>query len=130
MMITRKPISLPRLLKKCQQTFNAYIRARDKDKGCISCSSHKVEHASHYFSVGHYSALRFTDDNCHGSCIKCNTWLHGNLLEYRKRLIRRIGEERVQRLELSSDLRRVYKWSRIELEALIQHYKNEIKKYQ
>jgi hypothetical protein len=27
-------------------------------------------------------------------------------------------------------LRRVYKWSRIELEALIQHYKNEIKKYQ
>lgn len=128
-MITRKQISLPRLLKKCQDVFNAYIRKRDQDKGCISCPSHKVEHASHYFNVGHYSALRFTDDNCHGSCVRCNTWLHGNLLEYRKRLIQRIGEDRVKMLELSSDLRKVHKWTRIELEALIQNYKKEIEKF-
>lgn len=123
---TKKLIPLPKLLAKCQQVFNAYIRARDRDKGCISCGSYKVEHASHYFSMGHYSALRFTEDNVQGSCVRCNKWLHGNLLEYRKGLLKRIGEKRLNMLELSSDLRRAKKWDRIELEALIQHYKQRL----
>lgn len=127
---TKKLTPLPKLLAKCQKVFNEYIRARDRDKGCISCSSPKVEHASHYFSMGHYSALRFTDDNCHGSCHRCNVWLHGNLIEYRKGLVKRIGEEKVKLLELSSDLRRVKRWERFELEILIKHYKNEIEKLQ
>lgn len=122
----RKQLPLPKLLKKCQDVFNAYIRARDRDKGCISCGGPKVEHASHYFNMGHYSALRYTEDNVHGSCVRCNTWLHGNLLEYRKGLIKRIGEEKVKMLEMSSDLHRVKKWHRIELEALIQYYKQKM----
>jgi hypothetical protein len=125
-MITKKQISLPRLLKKCQDVFNAYIRARDRDRGCISCSG-PVQEAGHYFSQGHHSALRFNEVNTNGQCTKCNCFLHGNLIHYRAGLVKRYGEEKVLLLE-SSARHAVKKWSRFELEGLIDLYKREIKK--
>jgi len=127
-MKTKKLIPLPKLLAKCQLVFNAYIRARDKDKGCISAHCRgQVEHAGHYFSQGHYSALRFDEVNVNGCCAKCNTFLHGNLIRYRQGLVARYGEQRVLMLE-SASVRSVKKWERFELQALIQHYQNELKK--
>lgn len=76
-----------------QLVFNKYIRIRDKDKPCISCGCviTGTGHASHYFSVGAYPNLRFNEDNVHLSCERCNTHLHGNLIEYSIRLPNRIG---------------------------------------
>jgi hypothetical protein len=125
-MPTTRTIPLPRLLKKAQEAFNAYIRARDKDKGCISCGA-KVQEAGHYFSQGHHSALRYNEVNTNGQCCRCNKFLHGNLIHYRAGLIARHGETKVLLLE-SSARRSVKKWSRTELEAIIQLYKEEIKK--
>ena len=90
---------LPKLVKLADKHFNAFIRTRDKDKGCVSCSSKKVEHASHFYSAGNYKALRYHEDNVHGSCAKCNTWLRGNLLEYRQSLKLRLGPARLEALE-------------------------------
>lgn len=127
-MKTKKETSLPKLLANCQKVFNAYIRARDQDKGCISAYCRgQVEHASHYFSQGHHSALRFDELNVNGSCARCNTFLSGNLIRYRQGLIMRYGEQRVLILEGMSR-RSVKKWSHGELEILIQHYRNELKK--
>src|SRR5687767_4966991 len=123
-MITRKPISIPCLLKKCQDVFNAYIRARDRDKGCISCGR-SVDEAGHYFSQGHHSALRFNETNTNGQCTKCNCFLHGNLIHYRSGLVKRYGEEKVLLLE-SSARHAVKKWPRFELEGLIDLYKTEM----
>jgi hypothetical protein len=126
-MKTQSPKPLPRLLADCQKVFNAYIRARDKDKGCISdrCKG-QVEHAGHYFSQGHHSALRFDELNVNGCCARCNTFLSGNLIRYRQGLVSRYGEQRV--LILESRSRGVKKWSRGEVEVLIRYYKNELKK--
>jgi len=116
---------LPKQLKKTQAVFNKYIRLRDKDKGCVSCKSPKIEHASHYFSAGKYPALRFHEDNVHGSCLRCNYFMGGNLLEYRKTLVRRIGTKRLELLEGLAN-RKVHKWSLVDLVLLEKEYKKKI----
>jgi hypothetical protein len=110
------------LLKKAQNIFNRWVRNRDENKGCISCGG-AVDHAGHYFSAGHYSALRFNEMNVNGQCLSCNNFKHGNLIKYRQGLVRRYGEEKVLMLENSADLRKVKKWSKIELEGIVQTYK-------
>lgn len=123
-----KPISLPTLLKKAQRVFNEFIRMRDTDKQCISCDKYSIENACHFYNAGQYSALRFNENNVNGGCIQCNKYMHGNLSEYRARLIKRIGEQKVLLLDISAKTNRVKKWSRTELFAIIEHYKKEINK--
>jgi len=125
MPVKPKIIPLPRLLKKAQEVFNAFIRARDISKGCISCGG-VVQEAGHYFSQGHHSALRFNEVNTNGQCTRCNCFLHGNLINYRSGLIARYGESKVLLLE-SSARNKVKKWSRVELEAVIKIYKEQLK---
>src|SRR5690349_8773059 len=93
-------LSVGKLTQKLQKVFNAYIRERDKDLGCISCGSHNQIQAGHFYSAGHYPSLRFNEDNVHSQCLRCNYFLSANLLEYRKRLLKKIGEQRVQKLDL------------------------------
>lgn len=121
-MKTAKQISLPKLLAKTQKVFNAWVRNRDREKGCVSCKSGKVEQASHFYSAGKHSALRFTEDNCHGACVRCNYFLSGNLLPYRATLLKRIGQQRLDILEATATRRAVHKWSRFELEQIIKKY--------
>lgn len=86
---------------KAQVAVNAYIRARDAGQPCISCGRHhsgKVN-AGHYRSRGAMAALRFHHDNIHLQCEPCNTSKSGNQLEYRIRLVQKIGIERVEWLE-------------------------------
>lgn len=112
---------LPKLKKKAQDVFNKWIRIRDYDQRCISCNG-KVEQAGHYFSSGHYSALTFNEMNVNGQCIRCNCFLHGNLIQYRIGLVAKYGEKKVKQLEDESEVR-TYKWSRTELEEIIEKYK-------
>ena len=88
-------------LGKAQEAFNAYIRKRDEGLPCISCGNigNKFT-AGHYKSAGAYPELRFNEDNCHGQCwYNCNSNKSGNIIEYRKGLIEKIGIERVEYLE-------------------------------
>lgn len=120
----KKLIALPKLIQKAQKVFNAWIRERDKDKGCISCGA-EVTEAGHYLSVGHHGAFRFNEINTNGQCTRCNCFLHGNLIAYRQGLVRRYGEDKV--LLLESQSKTLKKWSRFELEALIETYKAQKK---
>lgn len=90
-------------LKEAQTVFNKYIRLRDAKDPCISCSRHHSGqyHAGHYKSVGAYPELRFEELNCHKQCSACNDGnkLSGNIHEYRKGLIKKIGIEQVEWLE-------------------------------
>lgn len=92
------------LRKKAQELFNKYIRLRDADDGCISCDKPKdwagQWHASHFMTVGANPELRFNEDNAHKSCSVCNNYLSGNLANYRKRLEKKIGLERLEALEV------------------------------
>jgi len=85
-----------------QKVFNTYIRMRDKDLPCISCGRTNVEefHAGHYVAST-YQYHRFNENNVHKQCSYCNTHLRGNLIDYRKALIKKIGLEEVEYLEES-----------------------------
>ena len=120
--------SVPWLLKRCQFWFNKYIRMRDEGKPCISCNSFNTEHASHFYNVGHYPTMRYNEDNVHKSCMRCNRYLRGNLLEYRVKLLKRIGADRVAKLEMLSawDKRQTnHKWNRFELIEILETYKTK-----
>lgn len=89
--------------KELEKVFNAYIRERDKLRPCISCNAKAGTYkltAGHYYPAGSYKNVRFDEDNVHGQCwFNCNKNRHGNLAEYRLRLIERIGKKEVEFLD-------------------------------
>lgn len=102
--------------KEAQSAFNRYIRIRDEGKPCVSCGNPLIGKsnyltgsaidASHYRSRGAASHLKFNVFNVHSACTRCNRQLSGNAVEYRIRLVNRIGLERVERLEADNAPRR------------------------
>jgi len=102
--------------KEAQAAFNRYIRMRDMYQECISHPGKLISNsnyitgsavdASHYRSRGAASHLRFNVFNVHAACTRCNRQLSGNAVEYRIRLIERIGLERVERLEADNEPRK------------------------
>lgn len=114
------------LKKEAQKHFNKYIRLRDKDLPCISCgkTEAKAWHAGHYWAMGMNSALRYSEDNVNKQCNSCNKWGHGNLLNYRLNLVKKIGEDRVKWLDENHNGTK--KWTRDELEQLISTYKEKV----
>lgn len=114
-------------LKICQTHFNKYIRLRDKGNNCISCNKPaKKENAGHYRSVGGNPELRFNEENVYLQCEYCNTYQHGNLIEYRKNLVNKIGLERVEWLEGKHEPK---KYTIPEVKELIEYYKAKIKEF-
>jgi hypothetical protein len=89
--------------KRTQREVNIYVRERDKFDGCISCHMPATYegrwHASHYRSTGAAPELRFNLLNIHKSCAQCNEMKSGNVVEYRIRLVQKIGPEAVEWLE-------------------------------
>ena len=87
-------------LKELQTIFNRWIRLRDQGEPCISCQKPcKKENAGHFQAVNKKPELRFEPLNVHLQCEYCNTYLHGNLIDYRINLIKKIGLEKVEWLE-------------------------------
>ncbi|KAE9642995.1 recombination protein NinG [Pseudomonas sp. PB106] len=102
-------------LREAQAAVNEYVRVRDAHLPCISCDSMPNDNdlmtgsrwdAGHYRSVGACPELRFEPLNIHRQCVKCNRNLSGNAVEYRIRLVLRIGAETVAWLEGPHDPRK------------------------
>jgi hypothetical protein len=111
------------LMKKAQRVFNTWIRKRDKGKPCVSCGKADTgkRDASHYYSSGNHKAVTFNEDNVHASCVYCNQYLAGNLLNYQIGLTERIGADRV--FKLNEQAHKTAKYSREELKDIIKKYK-------
>ena len=125
-LLALKPLAY--FLKKAEKACNAYIRARDAGQGCISCGRHDADvwNAGHFVSVGANSYLRFDEDNIHLQCARpCNMDKGGNLIEYRKALLLKIGSERLARLE---GWHEPVKRTRADVEAIEAYYKAKLKK--
>ena len=115
------------LTKKAQTYFNAYIRARDKNKTCVSCNKplgSKFD-AGHYYSAGGFGSVRFNELNVHGQCVYCNQHLHANLLNYQIGIEQRIGGEAL--IKLHEQAHQIRKYTREELRDIIEIYKRKIK---
>jgi hypothetical protein len=114
-------------LKDIQTIFNRYIRLRDRKLGCISCDSKTAGqyHAGHYRTVKAAPELRFEESNCHKQCAQCNNFDSGNIVEYRIRLIARLGKEKVEWLERKDHQPKKYCID--ELRDLKKRYQEKIK---
>ena len=95
-------------LREAQAAVNEYVRLRDAHLPCISCDSTPNDNdlmtgsrwdAGHYRSVGACPELRFEPLNIHRQCVRCNRNLSGNAVEYRIRLVQRVGVDKVNWLE-------------------------------
>lgn len=113
-------------LKKAERACNAYIRARDAGQGCISCGRHDADvwNAGHFISVGANRTLRFDEDNIHLQCARpCNKDKGGNIHEYRKGLLKKIGPERLARLD---GWHEPVKMTREKAEGIERYYKDKL----
>ena len=108
--------------KKAQDAFNAWIRHRDRGNGCCSCDSSTFKDAGHYISVGASSLHRFNEKNVHGQCGRCNNWMSGNHVPYRKFMIKEYGEDYV--LEIEQNHGQPKKRSIEELEGIRKKYED------
>lgn len=96
-------------IKEAQTSINAYVRMRDLNKSCISCDSSPEQKRGGTMDCGHYrsrgaaSHLRFNLFNMAGQCVKCNRYNSGNAVDYRIGLIKRIGIERVEKIESDNE---------------------------
>ena len=117
-------------VKEAQKWVNKFVRLRDKDKGCISCGTPLVGKydAGHFFSAGGHGSVRFDLRNINAQCVYCNQYEHGNLYNYHKNLITKIGNENFKRLELKSH--KIKKYTKDELRVMIKTYKEKCAKLQ
>lgn len=115
--------STAKLKVKAQESFNRWIRGRDKDLRCVSCHG-SPEQAGHFYSSGLHQHMTFNEDNVAGQCKKCNYFGHGELLKYRVELEKRIGTERLEKLDSLSKMRAPFKLNRFYLIEVIEKYRN------
>ena len=120
----------PQLVKVAQTAFNAFVRARDAGKPCISCGKPPSTESNstdcgHFRSVGSAPHMRFVEDNAAGQCKHCNQYLAGNVLAYRKGLIERIGLARVEQIESDQTVR---KYTHEGLIEIAKHYNAETRR--
>ena len=98
-----KKITLPKLKERALDLFSQLVKlraARDGKLFCYTCDRALELKTSncqlgHYLSRGAYPGLTFHADNSRLQCFRCNCMLHGNTIEFRERLIKEIGIEKV-----------------------------------
>lgn len=122
---------IPELIAAAQLSFNAYIRARDKDKGCFVCLRPfdqsipgRALQAGHVRSRGAAGHLRFTEDNCMGECEGCNGPRGAKPHQIKAGAIARLGAERFAELEADNE---PHKWDRDELRQIRATYRDKRK---
>lgn len=117
----KKLIPIPKLLKRAEKVFNCWVRKRDEGLKCISCEN-PGNQAGHYFPVC-YSGVRFSEVNVNLQDAYCNCYAYGNQAMYRIGLVMKYGEKAVRELEEEAVRTKYKKWSRSELEEIIEKYK-------
>jgi len=129
-----KKVSISSLKHKAWNLFSTYIRLRDclqttgsSEYGkCITCGkiySFEQLQASH-FIAGRSNAVLFDEEMVHAACYQCNVGLHGNILEYRRKIIEMYGEDYDLVLETRS--KQLKKFTIEYLQILITSFKQKI----
>ena len=113
--------------RKWKQKNDMTLRSLERS---ISCGAVEAQswHAGHYWAQGMNSILRFEPLNVHKQCNNCNVWKHGNLLNYRINLVKKIGEDLVDWLDENHG--EVKKWEREDVANIIREYKEKIQEYE
>lgn len=110
-------------IKSC----HAYIRERDRKKGCITCGRPLV---GVKFDAGHFlkatnSYTKFMEKNIHGQCVHCNQYRGGEEGIYKEKIIQMYGDATLKalyRCKNKSIKRTAQDYKKIE-----EHYKQKLK---
>lgn len=122
-MKSKKPKS--KLIKELDILFSQFVRLSNSIDGycsCVTCGrvyEWKKIQAGHFISRQHYS-VRWDERNVKPQCYGCNVMQQGRQYEFSKYL----GQELSEELYLLSKQTR--KFTEIELQELIEYYKNKI----
>lgn len=135
---TTKPRALNRSseLRKADEAFSLYIRTRDSQAyqgrafRCLACGKIKpIEQGDASHLVGRqHMATRFSEDNVWVTCRYCNRFDNGNLIEYRKNLVKKIGETKVIMIEAAKNT--THKMSAFDLHEIALFYKKKVKEFE
>jgi len=111
--------------QKATRACNEYIRSRDGEY-CISCGDRAGSqiHAGHYKTRGAASSLQFHWANINSQCARCNTYLSGNIGNYRSALIDKVGLEVVEYLDKDHG---PYKFTLDDYKDIHDYYKEQLK---
>jgi hypothetical protein len=127
--------SRSKAMQKADKYFSLFIRTRDSQEyggmacKCISCGKvTPIENidCGHYINRQHM-ATRYSELNCNGQCVKCNRFDEGNPQGYRKGLIKKIGEAKVEMLEAAKYT--TNHLSEFDLETIAKDYKKRYKQF-
>ena len=110
--------------KKAQDVFNKWIRQRDKDLPCINCGKYTTLQAGHFYPTSAFPHLRFNEHNTNGECLSCNYYnSQSHAYGYKPNLIKKIGQENFDKLELLSKMRVFAKDNLFYFQEIIKKYK-------
>lgn len=122
-----KNLDRRRLTLELDKFCSLYVRLKASNKygvlSCYTCGKRipwKTAHCCHFISR-RFGGTRFDLDNLRAGCEYCNVALHGNLEVYKSNLIKEIGEERVNKL----NIKKSQKISTPDLEKLLADIKQK-----
>lgn len=126
----KKKLSRSKIVKKLDNVFSQYIRLSNSKNGnctCITCGKvgdwkNGGMQAGHFMSRKHYST-RWDERNVKPQCVGCNMFKAGEQYKFSLKLGQQLSEE------LLEESRKIRKFTSDELEEMIKHYSNELKKY-
>ena len=127
-----KKITRKNLITKLDTVFSIYIRRKDAINDiakCVTCG--KKDHWSklqngHWASRRHYST-RWDERNCNVQCSGCNVFRAGEIYLYTKYLCSKYGDNFPEELYKLSQ--KTVKFTDNDLQDMIQHYKDKLKKF-
>ena len=120
------------LKKLLDKTFSEYVRKKFSNKdgtvNCYTCGkkyeSYKKVQCGHFVSR-QYLATRWSEDNCRPQDWGCNGFGRGQTLDFEEHLQRDLGKKKVA--ELKKSRHKVIKLYPIDLEKMIEKFKNKLK---
>ena len=131
-MRSKKP-SRSKLIKLADKVFSEFIRRRNANElgitECFTCG--KIDHwkklqCGHFQSRKHYNT-RWNEINCQVQCAGCNVFRYGEQYKFGLYLNKKFGGNISEKL--MQDARKTIKLSNFEIQEIIDHYKNEILKF-
>jgi hypothetical protein len=119
------------LEKKLDRVFSEYIRLNAADDNgivkCVTCGNYhhwKEVHCGHFIPRAR-KATRYSEENCHPQCVRCNTYRHGESDIYRQKLVEMYGAVAVEGLENLARMGGSY--DAYSLQILLDSYKQKVK---
>lgn len=99
-----KKLSLKGVKAKAWKAFSAYIRRKNLNHAglgmCVTCEKwfeFKSLQAGHFID-GRNNSILFEEDGVHPQCYACNCMRHGNKVLYYKFMLKKYGQELIDKL--------------------------------